>query len=144
MFKHLKLWRLHKGRKKSDKYFSKQIDQATGDEQGMLIAEAMDVRDEQRDEILNLNTRLLSDEAEYLGIVVPPLSDEESWVAGRVPGTVRLTLQAQSQLRQAIRNEQKEKWSLVAFFLKEVAAPLMGVVGVIMGLLSLIHSFKSK
>jgi hypothetical protein len=144
MIKHFKLWRLHQRRKKSDKYFSKHIDQVTGDEREMLIAEAMDVRDEERDEILSLNTGLLSREAEYLGVVVPPLSDKESWQAGRIPGTIRLTLQAQSKLRQAIRNERREKWSLAAFVLKDVVAPLIGVVGVIMGLLSLIHSFKSK
>lgn len=144
MIKNFKLWLLHQKRKKSNRAYSNYIAQATGEEREFRIQEAMNVRDEERDELLNLQSIILSGEAEYLSLPVPPLSDKESWESGQGPDTVRLTLRAQSQLRQAIRNEKKEKWSVAAFVLKEIVTPLIGVLGAIMGLLSLIQVFHSK
>jgi hypothetical protein len=144
MRKGLKLWWLGRKLKSSNKSYSKYIAKAEGEERESRISEAMSVRQEQRDEILNLGSLLLSDEAESLGIPVPSFSDKESWEEGWMPGTVRLNLEAQSRLRQAIRNEHREKWSTFAFVVKEIVAPVIGVLGAIMGLLSLIHAFRSK
>jgi hypothetical protein len=104
----------------------------------------MSIRHEHRDQILNLSSLVLSDEAESLGIPVPPLSDKTSWEEGWMPGTVRLNVEAQARLRQAIRSEHREKWSTFAFVVKEIVAPVIGVIGAIMGLLSLIHAIRSK
>ena len=144
MKKGLKLWWLRRGMKRSSKSYSKYIAEAKGEEREYRAAEASQDRSERRDEILRLNSILLSDQAESLGIPVPPLSDKDSWEQGWEPGTIHLTLKAQSQLRQAIRNERREKWSFAAFVLKEIVTPLIGAIGAIMGLLSLIHAFKPK
>ena len=144
MIKDFKLWWLHQRRKKSNRVYSKRIEQTSGEERAFLIQEAISVRDEERDQILNLRSISLLDEAEYLSTAVPPLSDKESWESGGRPGTIRLTLCAQSQLQQAIRIEKKEKWSVAAFMLKEITAPLIGLLGTIMGVLSVIHAFRSK
>jgi hypothetical protein len=144
MMKGLKLWWMQQRLKASNKSYSKYVEAAKGEEREFRISEAINVRDVKRDEILQLRSMLLSDQAESLGLPVPPLSDKESWESGWWPETIRLTVKAQSQLRQAIRKERQEKWSFAAFILKDVAVPLIGSIGAIMGLLSLIHSFKSK
>ncbi len=104
----------------------------------------MSVRDDERDQIINLESLILLEEAEHLGIPVPPLDDKDSWEGGRRPGTHRLGLHAQVLLRQAIRNEKKEKWGVVAFRLKELAVPLIGVLGALWGLHKFIHALPSK
>ena len=144
MMKTLKLWWLDWQRERSNKKYSKYIAKAKGDERESLISEAMDVRHGQRDEILNLRSLLLSDKAESLGVPVPPFSDKASWEEGWMPGTVRLNIEAQSRLRQAIRKERREKWGTFTFVVKELVAPVIGVLGAIMGLLSLIHALRPK
>jgi hypothetical protein len=140
------LWRLRQRRKRLAKKYRKHIDQAKDrDEAQMLIGEAIDVREDIRDRILHVNSRKLSDEAEDLGIPLPSYQHQrQSWEEGRDPGTVHLTREAQIELTRAIRNERREKWSVVAFVLKEMVTPIVGVIGAIMGLLSLIHAFHSK
>jgi hypothetical protein len=144
MMRRLKLWWLQRNLKRSDKVYSKYVAEAEGKQQQSRISEAMSVREGQRDAILTLRSVLLSDEADSLGIPVPPFSDKQSWEDGRIPGTARLKLKAQSQLLQAIRNEHREKWSTFTFMMKEIVTPLIGILGAIMGLLSIIHAFRSK
>jgi len=147
-----KLWRLRRERKRSGKSYSEYVDKAeSADDAQFRICEAMDVRDDIRDKILQLRSLQLQDQAEDLGIPIPAFRDPDSWEDGRDPGTVRLNLKAQLQLKQAIRTEQREnrteqqeKWSTAAFMLKEIVAPVIGILGAIMGLLSLIHAFRSK
>ncbi|MFZ0865066.1 MAG: hypothetical protein WAN06_00290 [Candidatus Sulfotelmatobacter sp.] len=144
MIRDVKLWWLRQRAKRSNKNYSKYVASAKGEERESLISEAMSVRDEQRDQILTLSSLLLSDKAESLGIPVPPFGDKTAWEEGWMPGTVRLNVEAQARLRQAIRNEHREKWSIFAFVVKEIVAPVIGVIGAIMGLLSLIHALHSK
>lgn len=144
MVKELKLWWLRWKLKISNKSYSKYVAEAKGEQQEYRISEAINVRDEKRSEILGLNSRLLSDQAESRGIPIPALTDKESWESGWEPGTIRLTVEAQAKLRQAIRNERREKWSFAAFILKDIVTPLIGAIGAVMGLLSLIHALRSK
>jgi hypothetical protein len=141
----LKLWKLRRERRKSAKEYSRYVAEAKdAGEEDFRIREAIDARERIRDKILHLKSMQLSDMAEDLGLPVPPFSDKESWEEGYEPGTIRLTVKAQLQLRQAIRNEQRERWSLAVFVLKEIVAPLIAVLGAIMGLLSVIHALRSK
>jgi len=111
----------------------------------MLMSDASDVREDIRDAILHLRSIQLTDQAEDLGIPFPSYQDHrDSWEDGREPGTFHLTRKAQAELQQAIRRKQREKWELTAFFLKEIITPIIGVLGVIMGLISLIHAIHSK
>jgi hypothetical protein len=143
-----KLWWLERSRRKSNKSYSAYVAEAKDEEQQFRISEAINDRDERRDQIQSLRSMLLTDRAEGLGIPIPPLSDTESWEPGRIPGTTHLTLKAQAQLSQSIRNERIENWSVPAFVLKDIVTPLVsllvGLLGMIMGLFSLIHAFHSK
>lgn len=140
----LKLWWLRRELTATQKSYAKGIDKAKGDEREYQISEWLQERSQRRSEISILRTTLLCEEAENLGIAVPPLSDKDSWEDGLLPGTTHLTLKAQAQLLQAIRKEKEERWRFFVFILKEVVTPLVGAIGAIMGLLSLLHSFKSK
>ena len=144
--KALTLWRLRRERKRLAKTYARAIDEAKdGDEAQMILSEASGERDDIRDKIQHLRSLALTDQAEDLGLMVPSYQDQrESWEEGREPGTVRLTQEAQLKLQQAIRSEQRGRWSLAAFILKEIVTPIIGVLGAIMGVLSLIHAFKSK
>jgi|ERR1039458_8299818 hypothetical protein len=144
MTRNLRLWWLRRQQKKSDKKYAKYVSEAEGEEKESRIAQAMDVRDQAREEILSLRSILLSDKAESLGIPIPPLSDKESWEEGLTPRAVHLTLNAQAKLLHSIREEQREKWSVTAFVLREILTPIIGLIGAIMGLLSLIHVFRPK
>ncbi len=142
----LTLWRLRRERKRSAKKYATAIDEAKdGDEAQMLMGEAGEDREDIRDRILHLNSMKLLDKAEDLGVPFPSYQHQrESWEDGREPGTIHLTREAQIKLQQAIRSEQKDRWSHAAFMLKEIVTPIIGVLGAIMGVLSLIHAFKSK
>ena len=122
-----KVWRLQRQRRHTQKYHAERFRDLEG------ISE----------EILHLKSDYLEERAQSIGIPIPPLSDSESWIHVE-PYSIRLSLEAQLELKGAIRKEQREKLAFAAFMLKEIAAPLIGSVGAIMGLLSLIHSFKAK
>jgi hypothetical protein len=139
------IWRLQRKRKRLNKKYSKDIDRTkNGDEVQGILSEAADVDEDFRDHILHLNSLALRDKAENLGIIFPSYQQRELWEDGREPGTVHLTQKAQIELRHAIRVEQKERWGVAAFVLKEIVTPIIGVLGAIMGVLSLIHAFHSK
>lgn len=141
----LKLGWMRSRLKAGTKSYSKYVNEApAGEEREFRIHEGIEARREYRDRILNLSSTLLCDKAESLGIPVPPIADKESWEEGYWPDSIRLNLETQSKLRQAIRQEQREKWGFVAFLLKDIATPLIGVIGAVMGLMSLIHAIKSK
>jgi hypothetical protein len=144
MLNRLRLWWLRRQLKSGRKAYSKYVDESKGEEREFCIHEAMDAAREQRDKILNLSSAPLRDKAESLFIPVPPLADKESWEEGYWPNSIRLNLEAQAKLRKAIREEQRERWGFVAFLLKEIATPLIGAIGAVMGLLAFLHAFKSK
>lgn len=145
MLKNFELWRLRRKQRKSNEEYSRLVDEAKDpEEQQFRMSEAVDADEQYRDKIMGLQSRLLRNQAERLGIPVPSFSDKNSWDAGYVPGTWHLSLTAQLQLRQAIRTERRDKWGFAAFLLKDVATPIIGGIGAIMGLISLIHALRSK
>lgn len=140
------IWRLRRRRRKLASKFSKLLERAkNGNECQELLTEASDAQNELDDQLLHLQTQRLIHKAQDLGIPYPSYaSQRDSWQDGREPNTVRLKPDAQVALLKAIREEQREKWSVMAFVLKEIVTPIIGVLGAIMGLLSLIHAFRSK
>ena len=134
------LWRLNRQLRRGNSAYSTSIAKAKGEEQQALIAEWIDEREHKRDEILSTRSMLLQEKAERLAIPVPPLSDKQSWVDGRRPGTVHLSLESQNLLLKTIRAEQREKWTT----LKEIGPTITGLIGAMMGVLSLLHSFYFK
>ena len=140
------LWRLRQERKRAGKKFAKAINEAKDrDEVQALMSEAGDYREDIRDQILHLRSLELTDKAEDLGLPVPSYQDaRNSWEDGREPGTVHLAHQALIQLQQAIRTERREKWNFAAFWLKEILTPFIGIIGAVMGLITVIHAVHSK
>jgi len=116
----------------------------TGKEEASIASEAMYERDVMDDAILRERSLDVMRRAESAGIPVPPFSDNTKWEDGFEPNTAHLSAQAQLDMNKAIRAEQRDKWSFFAFLVKEVAVPVIGGIGAIMGLLSLIHSFLHK
>jgi hypothetical protein len=135
---------MHQKREKSNEKYSRLIDQASGDEREFLIHEAMNVRDEEDDQILNLESISLLQKAKYLSVPIPPSDDNISWERGQSPRTRRLTVYAQSELRHAISSEKIDKWRVAAFRLKELALPIIAVLGAIWGALRGISALRSK
>ena len=140
----LELWRLRWELKRSTKSYSKYVAEAKGEDRELRICEAMNYRNLILDKILMLRSMHLSDKAEILGIPVPPLNDKDAWRNGLLPGTVHLSTSAQLSLNEAIRKEQRERWSFPAFILRDIMTPLIGVLGAVTGLLAVIHLFHSK
>jgi hypothetical protein len=141
----VRIWWLNRKRKRTAKMFAKLIHKAkTQEERESLISEAMSERDMIEDEILHLRSIGIQERAQNAGLPVPQYSDKQAWQDGMNPATTRLSPQAQLELNRLIRAERRDKWSVAAFIVKEVAAPLIGAIGAIMGLLSLIHSFFPK
>jgi hypothetical protein len=138
----LRIWWLNGKRKRTAKMFDKLIRKAkTHEDKESLISEAMAERDLIEDEILHQRSMDIQERAQNAGLPVPPFSDKQAWQDGINPATTRLSPQAQLELNRLIRAEERDRWSVVAFLVKEVAAPLIGAIGAVMGLLSLIHSF---
>jgi hypothetical protein len=114
---------------------------ASSDDKESLVAEAMSVRDEYRDRILHLQSRMIQDEAEKLGVPAPRYdSTSDQWEAGINPNTVRLTVQAQAELRTAIRAEKRDRWSVLIMIVKEIALPVIALIGGVTGLIATLHS----
>jgi len=141
----LRLWWLNRKRKRTDKVYSKLIAKAANeDEKDRLISGAITERDIIEDELLHLRSLDVIERAQNVGLPVPPLSDKQAWQEGYRPATVRLSPQAQLDLNRLIRQEHRDRWGMVAFVIKELAVPVIGAIGAVMGLLSLIHSFFHK
>lgn len=139
------IWLLQREQKRACRRYAEWIKAAKDrDDENLITLDAMDERDRIRDKIWHLRSLQLQDEAERLGIPIPALNAMEHWEPGLAPNTIRLTLKAQSDLRQAIRSEKRDKWSVFTFVVKEIAVPIIGVIGGIMGLISLVHSLHLK
>jgi hypothetical protein len=138
----LQVWWLKTKRKRTARAYAKLIMKAANrEDEESLISEAMNERDLIDDKILHLRSMDVQEKALDTGIPVPPHSDKAAWQDGLNPATTRLSPQAQLELNRLIRAEKRDKWSVFGYMIKEVAAPLIGAIGAIMGLLSLIHSF---
>jgi hypothetical protein len=141
----VKIWWLNRKRKRTAEMYAKLIRKAkTHEDKESLISESMTERDLIEDELLHLRSMDIQERAQNAGLPVPPYSDKQAWQDGFDPATTRLSPQAQLELNRLIRAETRDRWSVFAFLVKEVAAPLVGAIGAIMGLLSLIHSFFPK
>jgi hypothetical protein len=140
------IWRLRRQRKRSQRKYHNLIEKAQhGDDSQILMNEAADERADIRDAILHFSSLDLLDKAEDLGLPIPTYAqNRDQWEDGRQDGFIHLKRAAQIQLRQDIRNEQREKWNVMAFVLKEIVTPVIGILGAVMGLLSIIHAFHLK
>jgi hypothetical protein len=126
----VEVWWLKLKRKRTAKFYGKLIVKAKNrEDEESLISEAMNERDLIDDKILYLRSMDVQERAIDAGLPVPPHSDKAAWQEGLNPATTRLSPQAQLELNRLIRADKRDRWGMLAFIVKEVAAPLIGVVG---------------
>jgi hypothetical protein len=102
------------------------------------------------DEGTRMRTELLVHRARRLGIPVPPRpvadSDEvfenESWEVNTTTWNFYLKDEAELKLRREIRKEEVERLQHQMRWVSQVIIPLIGLIGALMGLISLLHSLR--
>jgi hypothetical protein len=154
------LWRAErtatKKRKKLHETLDPKIQTANKEKKGheyeSLLSEYFMESNIIRDMPDSMRTERLVRRARKLGISVPPqpshenLDEDEYWEANPVSGSFYLTEKAFSELTRAIRKEEIERLEYQMRWVSRVFAPIVGLaiglIGAIMGLISLIHSLK--
>ncbi|MGH9432928.1 MAG: hypothetical protein ACRD3T_15440 [Terriglobia bacterium] len=138
------LWKAHRERRKCNKLYRRLIENAerekNSEEVETLCLEAMHERDVINEKINLLESSRIQEEAERLGIPIPKYSlDSEAWEKGLRNDKVYLSLKAKGELRSQIRREKRERIEYWTLIVKDLVVPLMGLLGVITGLVSVIH-----
>lgn len=97
------------------------------------------------DDIQITQTFKLIREAEKYGLPTPPYSNKGAWEQGYHPEKTYLGVAAQYELRKAIREERGARRDYWVGWIKDVAAPVVSVIGALMGIIALVHSlWKGK
>lgn len=141
------LWKAQRKRRRLDKLFGGLISKAekrkNHEEVGSLEAEHMYERHLISDTINSLESLRIQERAERLSLPVPKYStDNEAWEKGFQPNVVYLSLKTRAELRGQIRKERREGAEYWTLMLKDVIVPLVGLIGAIMGLISLLRSVR--
>jgi biopolymer transport protein ExbB/TolQ len=93
-----------------------------------------------------LRTELLVKKARRLGVAVPPhpprYEENDSWNFNRSTGDQTLSTEAESRLTREIRKEEIERLQHQMRWVSQVAIPVIGLIGSLMGLISLIHALR--
>jgi len=140
------LWRTRWRRNRLSKFYSRLIAKAARaknrDEEDKLICEFMFEKNLVDGEIALLETLKLQNEAERLDVPFPHYSENRNaWEQGFKPGTYRLSVRARTDLRSQIRKEKRERLENHMLWASHVIMPIIGLIGAVMALLSLIASF---
>lgn len=118
---------------------------------GSLLIDFLDEMDRIRNEVRYIRTKRLVDRARKLGIHLPlrpdSLSgydqyDRDYWYLSSVTGISYLTEKAELDLTREVRKEEDEGLGHQMRWVREVIIPIIGLIGAIMGLISLVHSLK--
>jgi hypothetical protein len=144
-----KLWRLQRRRKKLAHLYEPDIDKAKKENRHedyeSLVSEYQTEGNLLNDDLQIAQTFRLIRDAENHGIPTPPYSDQTAWEVGYHPGKTYLSVAAQHEIRKAIREERAARRDYWVGWIKDVAAPLVSVIGALMGIIALVHSlWKSK
>ena len=139
-----KQWREH-----HDRYhplLAKARKEKNENEYGRLHLEAFDDAQWIVDQEEELKTERLMRRAQNLDLPVD-LSDEGGWWAPpgwRIDGDNRLSSKGIFELRQAIRKEKIEQLEYYMRWVSRVVVPIVGLIGAVMGLISLIFALRHK
>jgi ABC-type uncharacterized transport system involved in gliding motility auxiliary subunit len=114
-----------------------------------VLGEFLDLRDV-NDEAEHLETEMLVDRARKLGIPVPPrpnvyderASENEFWEVNFRTGNCYLKEETELRLRREIRKEEVERLEHQMRWVSQVIIPIIGLIGALMGLISLVHSLR--
>ena len=134
------LWEEQRERTKLKKTFDRLISQArkekNQEEADSLISEFITERDQINDIINGLETTRIQEEAERLGIPIPPFLDAESWEQGFNPNIFLLSSKARLQLCGEIRKERRRRWEDRTLWISRILLPLLALIGAMRGLVS--------
>ncbi len=141
------LWRAQRKRRQLDRLFrrltSKAEKEKRRDDVESLVAEHGFERDLVNDTINALESSRIQERAERLGIPVPKYStDNEAWEKGFQPNVVYLSLKTRAELRTQLRKERRERVEYCTLVVKDLIVPLVGLIGAIIGLISVIGSVR--
>lgn len=143
-----KLWQLQRQRRKLAQLFEPDIERAERekrhDDWQSLVSEYQGEQSLLNDEIQVAQTFRLIREAENIGLPTPPFSNKELWEQGYNPQKSYLSVAAQHDLRRAIREEQVARRDYWVGWIKDVAAPLISIIGALMGIIALVHSLWKR
>jgi hypothetical protein len=93
-----------------------------------------------------LRTRILIKKAHRLGVAIPPnatgYEDNDDWNFNQATGDSTLTRSAELKLAREVRKEEMERLQHQMRWVSQVAIPIIGLVGSLMGLISLIHALR--
>ena len=95
-------------------------------------------------EIQKYKTDQLLKLADHLGLPTPPYGDEEAWELDENKISHHLRLKAQTQLRKDIRQEQKERREMWTMVVKDIIAPIGGIIISVLSLLIAYAALKLK
>jgi hypothetical protein len=150
------LWRAERSANKKRKKLHETLDpkiqtakkEKKENEYQSLLSEYFMESDLIRDIPDSMRTERLVRRATKLGIPIPPqpsyknLDEDEHWEANPVTGSFYLQEKAFSELTRAIRKDEIERLEYQMRWVSRVVIPLTGLIGTIMGLISLLHSLK--
>ena len=144
-----KLRSLHRSKDKTREFYKKKIDEARKQKKsrdeilGISYDEMYEI-DYTDDKIAELQLQYLFRQAERGLIPIPKFkTEDEAWEESTVTGRWRLTPQAMSDLRAAVRHEKKEHREHIQTWLTVIAGfvgALTGLVGALIGLLAVLAS----
>jgi len=151
------LWRTKRREKEIDKRLREQYHplleaaKKTKDQNQyqMVLGEFLAQRD-LNDEAEHLETEMLVKRARKLGIPVPPrpyvyddhASENEFWEVNFMTGNCYLKEETELRLRREIRKEEVERLEHQMRWVSQVVIPIIGLIGALMGLISLVHSLR--
>jgi hypothetical protein len=95
-------------------------------------------------DIQRAKTSQLLKTADRLGLPIPPYDDHESWDTTSSKFNGFLTAKAQTQLRQAIRQEKKERREIWTTLIKDIITPIGGIIISILSLMIAYAALKLK
>lgn len=128
------LWKLQRNKEKNSKFFDKLVDKAREEKKDReeidtLYGEEMIIRDRIEDDIAQMQHRLIVRQAEKYLIPTPKyITQDGTWEQSDETGRWRLSQNTISELKKAIRQEQKYR--------REGVALLIGLIGALTGLLA--------
>ncbi len=144
------LWKARWDRKQIDRLYEKDIRKARKAKHHEELVHSLGAthwydRQMATEKISSLDTWRLQEQAEHLGIPFPDFnSQKDLWEKSSTEDAWFLTIQGRQELRRQIREEKSQRRNDMIVWFKDVAVPLTGLLGTLIGVISTMHSCSRK